>query len=339
MRWTDTSGSRGNAGKVGEELDEAIRTYEVARLFDTLGTHAVEIRANGTWHMRTSFWVDSAAGRSAWLDVQGPMDEHDLVDVSHGRLLRRAWKMDLRGRGMPPTGATDTVTAGLFSEEVMRMSDTPRTHFLLRALPGTDTAVTVDVSRNAPILLHTVARDESAVTSSLTRNDGLVGVAHARFDGALVRAYDATWADTGETLVTQQVTLDGARLVVRRSGVPEERLSVPEGAWGIADYSMQELLAPALLGVARDGTAHPFAVYRPFSGHWDTGTVTVNQRSGALVCVLSLGGGSPEVVVLTPDGDYLYGEDSGPTSAKRFPFGAARQQRLRAIFASKKPGS
>jgi hypothetical protein len=338
-RWSDTTATSGDAGAVGEELDEAVRTYEVARLFDTLGTRAAEIHAVGTWHMRSSFWVDSTNGRSAWLDVRGPMDEHDLFDVSHGRLLQRAWKMDLRGRGVAPTGAADTIAAGLFSEEVMRVSDSPRTRFLLRALPGSDTAVTVDMTRNAPILLHTVARDASAITASLTRNDGMVGVAHVQFDGAVVRTYDATWADSGETLVTQYVSRDGAQLVVHRSGKPDDKLSIPEGAWGIADYAMEELLAPTLLAVPRDGASHPFAVYRPYPGHWDSVTVKVTPRADALVCVLTMGKDAPEIIVLTTAGDYLYGENSGPTSARRFPLGAARREQLRALFASKNPGT
>ena len=267
------------------------------------------------------------------------MDEHDLFDVSHGRLLQRAWKMDLRGRGVAPTGAADTIAAGLFSEEVMRASDSPRTRFLLRALPGSDTSVTVDTKRNAPILLHTVARDEGGITSSLTRNDGMVGVAHAQYDSGVVRTYEATWADSSETLVTHHVSRDGANLLVRRSGKPDNKLPIPEGAWGIADYSMEELLAPTLLAIPHDGSAHSFAVYRPYGDHWDSGTVTVTPRADALVCVLSMNGGTPEIVVLTSSGDYLYGEDSGASSAKRFPFGTARQEHLRALFASKNPGS
>ena len=338
-RWTDTTTSGIGAGVVGDERDEAIRTFEVARLFDTLGTRVAEIHGAGTWHMRLSFWVDSAAGRSSWLDVQGPMDEHDLFDVSHGRMLTRAWKMDLRGRGVPPTGAADTVNAGLFSEELERVSDAPRTRFLLRALPGADSAVTIDMERKLPVLLHTVGNDETGVTSSLSRNDGMVGVAHAEFDHSIVRSYDATWADSGETLVTQHISRKGNQLLVRRSGAADDRLPIPEGAWGVADYSMQELLAPTLLVIPRDGAAHPFAVYRPFSGHWDTGTATVRMRADALVCVLAFGTAAPEVLLLTSNGDYLYGENSGPTAAKRFPLGAARRERLRAILASINPKS
>jgi hypothetical protein len=267
------------------------------------------------------------------------MDEHDLFDVTHGRLLTRAWKMDLRGRGVPPTGAADTIAAGLLSEETMRASDSPRTRFLLRALPGSDSAVSLDMSRNAAVLLHTVARDEGAISASLTRNDGMVGVARAQFDGTVVRTYDAIWADSSATLVTRHISRDGTHLIVHRSGASDTTVTIPAGAWGIADYSMEELLAPTLLGIPRDSTAHPLAVYRPFGGHWDTGTVTVRTHSDALVCVLSFGGGAPEIVVLTPDGDYLYGETGGPHPGKRIPFGAARQARLRAIFESAKPGS
>ena len=260
-------------------------------------------------------------------------------NVTHGRLLERAWKMDLRGRGVPPKGSTDTVAAGLLSEEVMRVSDSPRTRFLLRALPGADTSATVDTKRNAPILLHTIARDGSSITSSLTRNDGMVGVAHSQFEGATVRTYDATWADSGESLVTHHVSRHGANLLVHRSDKPDSKQPLPESAWGIADYAMEELLAPALLAIPRDGRAHPFAVFRPYPNHWDLGTVSVTPRADAFVCVLSMKDAAPEIIVLTAAGDYLYGEDTGKSSAKRFPFGAARQEHLRALFASKNPGS
>ena len=338
VRWSDTTSTGPGTGAVGQELDEATTDWEVTRVLDTLGTRVAEVRAHGTWHMRLSYWVDSAAGRVAWLDVKGPMTERGLVDVTHWSMIERAWKMDLRGRGVPPSGAADTIAAGLISEETMRVSESPRTRFLLRPLPGADTSVTVEPEHNSPILLHTTARDRQAVTASLARNDGMVGVAHAAFDGAVVRSYDATWADTGHSLVTRQVVRRGNVLRVTRSGSRDTVVAVPGRAWGIADYSMQELLVPVLLALPRDTAARDFAVYRPFAAHWDTGIVVVHERAGMLIFTLTVGSGGAEVLVVTPDGDYLYGENSGPDSAKRFPGGAKRQEQLRTLFATLRGG-
>jgi hypothetical protein len=101
---------------------------------------------------------------------------------------------------------------------------------------------------------------------------------------------------------------------------------------------MQELLAPALLALPRDTLLHPIAIYRPFSGHWDTGVATMRERAGLLVFTLQIGSGGAEFLVFTPEGDYLYGENGGPTGAKRFPSGAERQEKLRAFFATLKGG-
>lgn len=333
VRWTDTTGTGAGTGAVGEEIDQAVREWRVTRLIDTLGVRVAELHANGTWHMRLSFWADSAAGRKAWLDVEGPMTERALIDATHWSMIERSWQMDLRGRGVAPSGTTDTIAAGLLSAETMRLSNSPRTRFLLRPLPGADTSVTVG-AEGGVILLHTIARDAQGITSSMARNDGMVGVAAARFDGGVARSYEATWADTGGALVSQRVVRDAKGLHVTRSSVRDTVLALPDGAWGIADYSMQELLAPALLALPRDSAAHPFAVYRPFAGHWDSALATVRERGGMLVVSLTGESAAPEILVLTPDGDYLYGENSGPTAAKRYPAVARRQEQLRAFFAA-----
>ena len=338
LRWTDTTGTGPGKGTVGEEHDETIRSWEVVRLFDTLGTHSAEIRARGTWHMQLSYWVDSSAGRVAWLDVKGPMEERAVFDVTHGLLLERAWKMNLRGRGVPPSGAADTVPAGLRSAERMRIADTPRTRFLLRALPGTDTSLSVETSNGAPILLHTVARGANRVRSSLSRNDGMVGVAEIQYDGTVPRSYEATWADSGNALIVQSVRRDGSRLVVRRAGAHDTTLAIPNGAWSVADYSMNELLVPTLLSMDRDGVPRPLSVYRPYPGHWDGGTASVRARAGLLVATLRFGSDAPQVLAFTADGDLLYGENSGPRGARRFPTDTLRQSRLRALLAASSGG-
>jgi hypothetical protein len=174
--------------------------------------------------------------------------------------------------------------------------------------------------------------------AALARNDGLVGISRAVYENGIVRAYEATWADTSAGLLTQRVSRRDDGLHVSRSGGRDTVLVMPNGAWGIADYSMQELLAPALLALPRDTLLHPIAIYRPFSGHWDTGVATMRERAGLLVFTLQIGSGGAEFLVFTPEGDYLYGENGGPTGAKRFPSGAERQEKLRAFFATLKGG-
>lgn len=335
LRWTDTTSSGHGKGVVGEELDEAIRTFEVSRLFDTLHTHVAEVKGTGSWHMQLSFWVDSAAGRASWMDVKGPMEEHDLVDIGNGRLVQKSWSMDLRGRGVPPTGNRDTVTAGLLSKETMRLEDSPRVRFLMRPLPGTDTSVTLDLQRNAPILLHTEGRDANGFVATLSRNDGMVGVARATFAGDTLTSYKAMWsADSGTGMVEQSVTREGARLRVQRTGKRDTVLVMPNGVWGVADYAMQSLLAPELLALPRDGSPYPLSVYRPYPGRWELGTASVQEHASLLLVTLRFKDDAPEVLIFTPEGGLLYGENSGPTKTKRIPLGIARQTRLRDFLAA-----
>lgn len=334
-RWTDTTSSGHGKGTVGEELDEAIRTFEVTRLFDTLRTRVAEVKGTGSWHMQLSFWVDSAAGRASWLDVQGPMEEDDFIDVGNGRLVQKSWNMDLRGRGVPPSGNADTVAAGLLSKETMRLEDSPRVRFLMRPLPGTDTSITLDLERDAPILLHTEGREANGLVATLSRNDGMVGVARASFEHDTLTSYRAMWsADSGTGMVEQTLTREGTRLRVRRTGARDTVLVVPKGVWGVADYAMQSLLAPQLLAVPRDGAAHPISVYRPYPGHWDLGRAAVQERAGLLLVTLRFADDAPEVLVLTPEGGILYGENSEPAKTKRIPLGTTRQERLRNFLAA-----
>ena len=329
--WRDTVSATGT-DPGGAEWYEVIRTYHVRRMIDTLGSRGVaDVAAEGKIRMRFGFWVDSSAGRAAWIDVTGPVTEQYLFDGARGRLLRRHWSMNLRGRGVSPTGP-DTLPAGLRSEELLAIADSPRVRFLLAPIPGADTSVSVNTENGAAILLHTVARGPEKISSSLTRNDGLVGVAAVGIRDSLVTSYSATWADTGFATRAQSISIRGDSLLLARSGREDTTLSLPrEGAWGIADYAMQELLAPVLLAIPRDSAPHPLAVFRPYAGHWDTGTATVRDRAGLVVVILDLGGtNGPAVLLFTQDGDYLFGENSDPVKARRVPVNAKRQATLQA---------
>ncbi|MGE3525961.1 MAG: hypothetical protein AB7I33_08565 [Gemmatimonadales bacterium] len=328
--WRDTVGGS-SADSPWPDRYEVSLEYRVSRLFDTLGTSGVaDIEARGLVNFALGFWKDSLAGTTGWMEVSGPVTEHFLFDTRQGRLLRRDWSMDLRGRGVSQAGP-DTVPAGLRSEEVMVLDDSPRSRFLLQPLPGTDTSVTFSEGKGA-ILLHTVDREGDSLIASLSRNDGLVGIAEVTFDSGVPAGYSAAWADSIR-LKRQEVTPGPDGLHLRRSDGADTTFVIPEGVWGIADYAMQELLVPILLAVPRDGQLRPFAVFRPTAAHWDTGTAQVINRAGAVLVILRWDSADKaQALLLTPEGDYLYGENSDPRDATRNPLNDRRMSELKAIL-------
>ena len=111
-------------------------------------------------------------------------------------------------------------------------------------------------------------------------------------------------------------------------------VAIPRAAWGIADYAMQELLVPVLLTMPADGSSHPFAIYRPFAAHWDSGTVVIRPLPDARVVVMQMAGDKrPQALLITNDGDYLYGENSDPVGAERVPsLNSGRRARLQSLM-------
>lgn len=330
--WTDTVRAAGTDA-AGPDVYEVIRTYHVQRVLDTLGARQVaDVEAHGTIRYRFGFLVADTR-KAAWLDVTGPDTERYLFDTQAGRLIWRRWEMHLVGRGVAPD-APDTVQAGLESAEVMSMSNAPVTRFLLEPLPGADTSITFEMQRKTIILLHTTARSHSRITASLTRNDGMVGVASVGVSGSRITDYQATWSDTSD-LRTQAITVRDSSLVFVRQGQPDTSIAVPAGAaWGIADYAMNELLAPVLLAVPRDGKTHRFAVFRPFAARWDTGTAIARSRGGFVVVALDFSGADrPQTLVFDTDGDCLFADNAGPIESRRVPSGAKRFARFQAAMA------
>ena len=332
--WTDTVRAEGKDA-AGPEVYDVIRSYRVQRTLDTLGAHDVaDVSAHGTIRYRFGFVANSAKPEAAWLDVTGPDTERYLFDPHAGRLLARRWDMHLVGRGVAPD-APDTVPAGLESAEVISVSDTPVTRFLLEPLPGTDTSITFDMQRKTLVLLHTTARGRSGITASLTRNDGMVGVASVGVSGSHITDYHATWSGA-DGLRTQAITVRDGALVLVRQGGRDTSIALPaDTAWAIADYAMSELMAPALLAVPRDGKPHPFAVYRPVPAHWDRGTAMVRSRGEFVVVALEFEDEDrPETLIFGTDGDCLFVDNAGPVESRRVPSGAKRFARFQAAMAA-----
>jgi hypothetical protein len=84
-RWSDTVRVTGT-DPGGAQWYEVARDYRVARVFDTVGTRGVaDVSASGTIRMRFGFWVDSAAGKSAWIDVTGRLLPY------HQKVIHARW--------------------------------------------------------------------------------------------------------------------------------------------------------------------------------------------------------------------------------------------------------
>lgn len=333
LAWADTLRSPQGSGPLGDGLYEVKRSYRVDQLVDSNSTTFALVSASGLVHYRDSWWVDSAAGSFASIDVTGPVTERFLFAIRAGRLMERSWSMNLTGRGTLPadSGTVDTTVAGLVSAETQRIITSERAHLLTRALPGSDTTVSLN---RGPIFLHTVLRLPQVVESGMARNDGLVGTARARFVDGRVESVDVLWTDTAATPRHVVISNFHDSLLVRDAGQRDTTVAIPAAWWGVADYAMGELLVPVFLAHAPDSVATAFAIYRPFARHWDVGTAMLRPLGENFVASYRLGTDTAATFFLiTKDGDLLMGENSDPTGAQRMPpEGSPRRARLDAIL-------
>lgn len=328
--WMDTLASR-NDGVGGEHHYTIRRRYTAVATLDTLGRHLLRISASGIVTYRDAWWVDSTRNRFYSIDVGGPVTESYLFDLAAGQLVMRSWKMDLHGSGMVPNdhGGGDTLPAGLESEETQMLLDSARAAVVGRPLPAGDTSLTLN---NGVLFVHTVRRNADTIEAGFGRSGGLVGTARVVFDNGSPISYRATWTDGFASPQVERVERRGSSLTVSHLGV-DTTLALPSSAWGIADYAMQELLVPIILSLPNDNAAHPLAIYRPYAAHWDSGAVVVRKIDGARLALIQMGSDKkPQAMLITDNGDYLYGENSDPVGAERVPtLGSSRRRRLEAL--------
>lgn len=316
----------------GEYVYQAVRELRVERMADTLGGRMAVVRGRGRLRYRHVEPMDSTATAFWWMDVSGPVDETFLFDVGNGRMAAREWRMDLRGTSAfpGPGGRMDTLPAGLLSMDTVRLVTAERARRVGRGLPDGDTTVTA--AAQGDILLHTVRRSGAEVESGFRLNDGTTLTARARHEGGRAVRYALVHTRPHEPPLERVVELaDG---VLRVTGGRDTALALPAGAWTVADYGLEEHLAPALAHLAlrgeRQGEIH---VLRPFTLHWDRAQVNVVPVRDAFAAVVRV---EPEgirdlvmVLVVSKDGDLLYAEGQPPNeSTRRPPQGSARAKRL-----------
>ena len=123
----------------------------------------------------------------------------------------------------------------------------------------------------------------------------------------------------------------------------DTEMVAPSGEWAVADYAMDELLAPAIRALARDTLTHLLSVFRPTPRHWDTLRVTVRSvplpKGRALIAtVLQTGQTVPTTLVFAPDDVLLFYQDSRTHGSRRGPLDASpRGKELQAIIAAARP--
>ncbi|HEX6908868.1 MAG TPA: hypothetical protein VF142_00655 [Longimicrobium sp.] len=316
----------------GEYVYHAVRELRVERMADTLDGRMAVVRGTGRLRYRHVEPLDSTATAFWWMDVSGPVDETFLFDVERGRMAAREWRMDLRGTSAFPgaDGRMDTLPAGLLSMDTVRLVTAERARLVGRGLPQGDTSVTA--AAQGDILLHTVRRSGAEVESGLRLNDWTTLTVRARHAGGRAVRYALLHTRPHEPPLERGVELaDG---VLRVTGDRDTALALPAGAWTVADYGLEEHLAPAIAHLAlqggREGEIH---VLRPFTLQWDRARVSVVPVLDAFAAVVRV---EPEglrdvvaVLVVSRDGDLLYAEGQPPNeSTRRPPDGSARARRV-----------
>jgi len=196
-----------------------------------------------------------------------------------------------------------------------------------RALPSGDTLVAF--AKQGPILYYTIGGTRDSITSSMVRNDGLVGWASSQWVRGRPTAFSARWADPQGVKVDIRGEVTGRE--VRLHGAKTDLLVAPEFPWGIADYGMDDQLVPLLRTLARD-TAQAIAVWRPYGQKWDTLTV----RTHAVDSVLFVSYG-PITWGISADGRLLLMEDREHSAQRRPLEGNSHFAEYRRIAAIRQP--
>jgi hypothetical protein len=138
-----------------------------------------------------------------------------------------------------------------------------------RPLPAGDTLVSW---YKQPILLHLVHRTPDRVEAAMIRGDAYLGTAILSYSEGRPVEGTVLWTSGDSVLVDVRISAQRDSLLI--AGTTTAGFPVPSGAWGIADYGMEDLLVPTLRSLSKMPSPWTVLAYRPFAAKWDTLTVT-----------------------------------------------------------------
>jgi hypothetical protein len=165
------------------------------------------------------------------------------------------------------------------------------------SLPSGDTTVTWN---GGPVLYHITAQAPDGISSAMLRNDSLLGLATVRWatDGPI--AFDVSWRAGGVAAAEIHGRRTDSLLTI--TGTRQASLRVPTVPWAVADFGMEEQLAPLLHQLPADHIIRTVAIYRPFGGRWDTLTVRLTQGLEDAYYLENIAGRDTTVSVFTSRG-------------------------------------
>jgi hypothetical protein len=126
-------------------------------------------------------------------------------------------------------------------------------------------------TERGPILYFTTRRSGDTLSSTLAREDGLVGSAVTTWADASQTSFHITWTRRDSIEVDMDGVVRGHELVLVRGG-RDTAMALPTLPWVVADYGLEDQQVPLFRALAPSGAR--VAVFRPYRMKWDTVTIT-----------------------------------------------------------------
>lgn len=187
--------------------------------------------------------------------------------------------------------------APLSAQEIHDRITTIIRHRATRPLPSGDTAV---VWYNGPTLYEITAYSPTGTSTSLLRNDSLIGTEEVQWDGPRPRSFEVTWTAGGTVDLHLAGALEDTMLVV--TGTRSRKYHIPRIPWTVADFGMDALLGHLASKLPEGAPAVPVAIYRPYVDRWDTLLVSLTTGLEESKYLQTVDGPDTTTFVFNPGG-------------------------------------